>query len=48
MGGRDIYTLSGLLDHSSVTVTKKAYLDINTDDLRAMHQKHNPLENINF
>lgn len=48
MGGGDIYTLSGLLGHSSVTVTKKADLDINTDDLRAMHQKHSPLENMNF
>lgn len=48
MGGGDIYTLSGLLGHSSVTVTEKAYLDINTDDLRAMRQKHSPLENMIF
>jgi integrase/recombinase XerD len=48
MDGGDIYTLSGLLGHSSVTVTEKAYLDINTDDLRAMYQKHSPPQNINF
>ncbi len=48
MAGGYIYTLSRLLGHSSVTVTEKAYLDINTDDLRAMYQKHSPLENMNF
>ena len=48
MGEGDIYTLSGLLGHSSVTVTEKAYLDINTDDLRAMYQKRSPPENMNF
>lgn len=48
MDGGDIYTLSKILGHSSVTVTEKAYLDISTDDLREMYQKHSPLENMNF
>lgn len=32
MNGMDIYTLSKILGHSSVTVTEQAYLDINDDD----------------
>ena len=48
MDGGNIYTLSGLLGYSSVTVTEKAYLDINTDDLCAMQQKRSLLKNINF
>ena len=33
MNGMDIYTLSKILGHSSVTVTEQAYLDINEDDM---------------
>lgn len=33
MNGMDIYTLSKILGHSSVTVTEQAYLDINDDDM---------------
>lgn len=42
----DIYTLSRLLGHSSVTVTEKAYLDLSDEDLRNAYQKYSPLENI--
>ena len=43
MNGGDIYTLSRILGHSSVTVTEKAYLDLDVDDLRAQYQSHSPL-----
>jgi len=42
----DIYTLSRLLGHSSVTVTEKAYLDLSDEDLRNAYQKYSPLENM--
>jgi len=42
----DIYTLSKILGHSSVTVTEEAYLDLQTDDLRTQYQKHSPLMNL--
>jgi integrase/recombinase XerD len=34
MNGGDIFTLSKILGHSSVTVTEKAYLDLTDDDIR--------------
>ena len=34
MNGADIYTVSRLLGHSSVKVTEKHYLDLDTDDAR--------------
>ena len=43
MSGGDIYTLSRLLGHSSVTVTEQAYLDITQDDLAEMYREHSPL-----
>ena len=43
MNGMDIYTLSKLLGHSSVTVTEKAYLDLNDDDISKCYQSHSPL-----
>lgn len=46
MNGGDIYTLSKILGHSSVTVTEKAYLDLQSDDLRNKYQKHSPLMNL--
>ena len=46
MSGGDIYTLSRLLGHSSVTVTEQAYLDVNQDDLAEMYCKHSPLSKI--
>lgn len=46
MNGGDIYTLSRLLGHSSVTVTEQAYLDLGQDDLAEMYKKHSPLKNM--
>ena len=43
MNGGDIYTLSKILGHSSVTVTEKEYLDLNTDDLGKQYAKFSPL-----
>lgn len=47
MSGMDIYTLSRILGHSSVTVTEKAYLDLTVTDIRKNYQRFSPLENIN-
>ena len=44
MSGMDIYTLSKILGHSSVTVTEKAYLDLTVTDIRKNYQKFSPLE----
>ena len=46
VSGGDIYTLSRLLGHSSVTVTEQAYLDITQNDLAEMYRKHSPLSKI--
>ncbi len=46
MSGGDIFTLSKILGHSSVTVTEKAYLDLNDDDIRQNYQKFSPLSNL--
>lgn len=46
MSGMDIYTLSRILGHSSVTVTEKAYLDLTVTDIRKNYQRFTPLENI--
>lgn len=46
MSGMDIYTLSRILGHSSVTVTEKAYLDLTVTDIRKNYQKFSPLENM--
>ena len=46
MSGGDIYTLSKILGHSSVTVTEQAYLDITQDDLAELYRKHSPLKGI--
>lgn len=46
MAGGDIYTLSRILGHSSVTVTEKAYLDLTNDDIRKNYQRFSPLSNI--
>jgi len=46
MNGGDIYTLSKILGHSSVTVTEEAYLDLQNEDLRVQYQKHSPLMNL--
>ncbi|WP_194190350.1 tyrosine-type recombinase/integrase [Clostridium chrysemydis] len=44
----DIYTLSRLLGHSSVTVTEKMYLDLLKEDLRKQYSKFSPIENLSY
>lgn len=46
MNGMDIYTLSRILGHSSVTVTEQAYLDLNDDDLGMRYQSFSPMRKI--
>lgn len=46
MAGMDIYTLSRILGHSSVTVTEKAYLDLTDNDIRRRYQYFSPIENM--
>lgn len=46
MAGMDIYTLSRILGHSSVTVTEKAYLDIADQELMTKYRRFSPMENI--
>ena len=46
MSGMDIYTLSKILGHSSVTVTEKAYLDLIEDDLGKRYQNFSPILNM--
>ena len=46
MNGMDIYTLSKILGHSSVTVTEQAYLDINDDDMSKRYQTYSPLNGV--
>lgn len=46
LAGGDIFTLSKLLGHSSVTVTEQAYLDLSDSDIRQNYQKFSPLENM--
>ena len=46
MSGMDVYTLSRILGHSSVTVTEKAYLDVKDQELRSKYVQHSPLEGV--
>lgn len=46
MSGMDIYTLSRILGHSSVTVTEEAYLDLTDDDLAKRYQHYSPVRNM--
>lgn len=46
MAGMDVYTLSRILGHSSVSVTEKAYLDLTDRDLRCRYQNFSPIENL--
>lgn len=46
MAGGNIYTLSKLLGHSSVTVTEKAYLDLSDTDIKESYQSFSPLSGI--
>lgn len=46
MSGMDIYTLSKLLGHSSVTVTEQAYLDLTDDDIGKRYQNFSPVSHM--
>lgn len=46
MAGGDIYTLSRILGHSSVTVTEKAYLDLTDKDIKKNYQRYSPIAQI--
>lgn len=46
LSGMDIYTLSRILGHSSVTVTERAYLDVKDIELKDRYQKHSPIKHI--
>ena len=46
MNGMDIYTLSRILGHSSVTVTEQAYLDLTDDDLAKRYQHYSPVSSL--
>lgn len=46
MAGGNIFTLSKILGHSSVTITEKAYLDLTDEDIRKNYQNFSPLANI--
>ena len=39
MNGGDIYTLSRILGHSSVTVTEQAYLDLTQEVLAELYRR---------
>ena len=46
MAGMDIYSLSRILGHSSVTVTEQAYLDVTEHDLKKQYGQYSPIEGI--
>ena len=46
MAGMDVYTLSRILGHSSVTVTEKAYLDLTDQDIKYRYQKFSPIDRL--
>ena len=46
MNGMDIFTLSKLLGHSSVTVTEQAYLDLTDEDLGKKYANYSPIASI--
>ena len=46
MSGMDIYTLSRILGHSSVTITEKAYLDVKDEELKGKYLRHSPMDAI--
>ena len=46
MNGMDIYTLSRLLGHSSVTVTEEAYLDLSDEDFGKKYANYSPIASL--
>lgn len=47
MNGMDLYSLSRILGHSSVTVTEEAYLDLTDEDLSMRYQNFSPMARVN-
>ena len=45
LSGGDIYTLSRILGHSSVTVTEESYIDFTQEEISKQYQKHSPISN---
>ena len=48
MAGMDIYTLSRILGHGSVTVTERAYLDLTDEDLKRRYRSFSPMEHLAY
>ena len=46
LAGMDIYTLSRILGHSSVSVTEKAYCDLTDRDIKKRYEHFSPIEHI--
>lgn len=46
LSGMDIYSLSRILGHTSVSVTEQAYLDITDQDLKKQYGRFSPIEGI--
>lgn len=46
LSGGDIFILSKILGHSSVTITEQAYLDVTNEDIQKKYYKFSPLENM--
>lgn len=46
LNGGNIVILSKILGHNSVSITEKAYLDLDTDDIRQAYQQYSPVKNI--
>lgn len=47
LNGMDIFTLSKVLGHSSVTVTEQAYLDLTDEDIGKRYQNFSPVNHMN-
>ncbi len=48
VNGGNIFTLSQILGHSSVTVTEQAYLDLTDEDIRQGYQEFSPLAKMRY
>ena len=46
MNGMDVFSLSKILGHSSVTVTEQAYLDLTDEDIGKRYQQFSPVVNM--
>ena len=46
MNGMDVFSLSKILGHSSVTVTEQAYLDLTDEDIGKRYQHFSPVVNM--